>query len=108
MIIELPVRSDLPAYSFKHNLDGTVYTMSFRFNERMPAWIMDISTEQDEPIVLGIPIYTNTDFLGRFITPGLPPGQFLCIDESGEKRDPDRDTFGGEVKLFYADAEEFE
>lgn len=108
-VVEMPVRNDLPDYQFKQELEGTVYTFNFRYNERFACWIMDISDETNEnPIILGTPVQTDVDILSRFIFSELPPGQFICIDETGEQRNPDRDNFGIEVKLFYVESTEFE
>ena len=104
---EMPVRSDLPSYTFKQELEGTVYTFGFRYNERFAAWIMDISDETGNPIILGTPVLTDVDILSRFPYESLPPGQFLCIDETGQQRNPDRDDFGDEIKLLYLESSEF-
>lgn len=108
-IVEMPVRNDLPAFDFKQELEGTVFTFAFRFNVRFNAWIMDILDETgDVPIILGTPVFTDVDILSRFIYDTLPPGQFVVLDETGAQRNPDRDNFGGEVKLFYVESVEFE
>jgi len=93
-VIEMPVRADLPAFTFKQDLEGTVFTFDFRFNVRFNNWIMDISDEQGNPIILGTPVQTDVDILSRFIFDGLPPGQFVVIDETGAQRNPDRENFG--------------
>lgn len=106
-VIEMPIRADLPAYTFKQELEGTVYTFEFRYNERFACWIMDISDETgDKPIVLGTPVQTDVDILSRFIIAELPPGQFIILDETGSQRNPDRENFGVEVKLFYVESNE--
>jgi hypothetical protein len=106
-VLRMPVRADIPAYTFKIDLEGTVYTLGFRHNLRFNCWIMDISDETGNPIVMGTPVQTDVDILGRFIFASLPPGQFMVIDETGQQRNPSRDDFGGEVKLFYAESNEF-
>lgn len=105
-IFELPVRSDLPAFSFKAELDLVVYTFDFRFNERFDCWVMDVSSETGDPILMGIPVQTEVDITSRFLDERLPPGQFVVLDETGNQRDPDRISFGNEVKLFYLDRAE--
>ena len=105
-VFELPVRSDLPAYTFKQELEGSVYTFGFRFNERFGVWIMDISDEVGSPIILGTPVYTDVNILGRFPYESLPPGFFVCIDQTGEQRNPSRDDFGNEIKLLYLESSE--
>lgn len=106
-ILEMPVRSDLPSFTFKQELEGTVYTFDFRYNVRFECWIMDIRTEQGADILLGIPVQTDVDIASRFLDARLPRGQFAVIDETGAQRNPDRETFGGEVKLFYLESTEF-
>jgi hypothetical protein len=106
-VFELPVRADLPDFTFKQELDGVVYTFNFRFNVRFGYWIWDLSDEVGNPILLGVPVMTDVDIASRFLMPEMPPGQFVVIDESGEQRNPDRTNFGGEVKMFYLDEAEF-
>ncbi len=104
--LELPVRSDLPAFTFRQELEGSVYTLGFRFNERIAQWIMDILSEQEVPIVMGIPVLTEVEMTERFKYLSIPQGYFVCIDETGKQRNPDRDTFGDEVKLLYVESTE--
>jgi len=103
-LVELPVRSDIPQYQFRIDLEGTVYTLRFKWNTRMERWIMDIADEQDNDLLNGIPVHSSVDLKQRFRQTTLPPGLFLAFDETGAVRNPDRDTFGNEVKLFYEEA----
>jgi len=105
-ILQLDVRSDIPAYQFRQNLDGTVYTLRFRWQSRMCVWIFDILNEQEEPLLVGMPVLTNSNINRRFLRAGVPPGFFVSADESGQNRNPDRETFGQEVKFFYVEAEQ--
>jgi len=104
-VFELPVRSDIPAYQFRQELDGSVYTLRFRWSERSCRWIMDIADEQNTDIIVGLPIHTERDVKSRFVGEGVPPGDFISLDLAGNQRSPDRDTFGTDVKLFYQDLE---
>lgn len=100
-LLEMPVRADLPQYQFRIELEGTIYTLRFKWNTRMELWVFDIANEQDVDLLNGIPVQTNVDLKQRFRQDTLPPGLFLAFDETGAERDPDRDTFGNEVKFFY-------
>lgn len=104
MILELPVRSDIPSFEFKQELEGVVYTLKFKWNERMARWLMSIADEVGEDLLAGIPVQTNVDIKGRFKQSTLPPGLFLSYDNSGAARNPDRDTFGSDVKFYYEEA----
>lgn len=103
-ILELPVRADIPSFQFRQELDGTVYTLRFRWNERMERWIFDIANEQNDNLLVGIPVHTDVNLKGRFKQTTLPPGLFLAFDETGNQRNPDRENFGKEVKFFYEEA----
>jgi len=103
-IIEMPVRSDIASYEFKQEIEGVVYTFKFRFNERMGRWVFTIADENGIDLLSGIPVQANVNLKGRFKQTTLPPGLFLCYDETGAARNPNRETFGNDVKFFYEEA----
>lgn len=100
-IIEIPVRSDIAAYQFKQEIEAVIYNFNFRWNERMSRWFFSIGDEEDVELLSGIPVHTNVDLKGRFRQEKLPRGRFLCYDETGKGRDPDRSNFGTEIKFLY-------
>lgn len=100
-VLELPIRADLPAYDFTVELDGTVYTLALRYNERMARWIMDLMTSDGVQIISGIPLLTNCDLIGRFRYNIVPPGKFLAYDTSGNDANAERLTFGEPIVLLY-------
>jgi hypothetical protein len=102
----MPIRADLPAYTFQLALEGTLYNFEFRYNERMERWLMDINDENQSPLLKGIPVQTDFNLIERFKDDRLPPGEFFAIDESGEGKQPSREDFGNDVKLFYIESDE--
>lgn len=103
-VLELPVRSDFKAYSFQTELDGVVYTLTFRFNDRMSLWVMDIGDSSGNEILNGILLQTDVALTDQYVKEDLPPGRFICIDESGESKDAGVDDLGNDVKLLYEEA----
>ena len=101
---KIPVRADLPSYEFRIDLDGSTYTLAFRFNERMNRWIMDIKTENNVPVLLGSPVLIGTDFLARFQSDSLPPGELFTINLKDNFVDADREAFGNDVIILYNEA----
>lgn len=100
-LFKLPVRSDIPSYEFRVDLEGTTYTFAFRFNERMERWVMDVKTENNIPILLGLPVLIGTDFFVRFQSDSLPPGQLFIINLKANFTEADRDAFGSDVITLY-------
>ena len=100
---QIPVRSDLPSYDFKITLDGTVYSLSFNWSERAQLWIMDLRNVNEEPIAMGIRLFTNVPITLIYKVVRFPPRQFLGVDTSSENKNPTRDNFGSRVLLLYGD-----
>lgn len=99
--IIVPARSDLPAYKFSMDLDGTIYVLDFGFNARTNLWYMSIIDQSDNLIIGDIPILVNIPLTDQYVKKGLPPGRFIAIDETGKKQNPGIKDLGTTVKLFY-------
>lgn len=104
--IQIPLRTDILAYNLKVTLEGNVYALGFRWNLRMAKWIMDIGDSAGSPLLIGIPLFEGLPLIYRFVgrIVGLPLGEFLVVDETGQNRDPDTETLGTDVKLLYVEA----
>ena len=103
----LPIRNDIPSYDFTIEFESFNYLFEFRFNTRMGRWIMNINDENENPIWVGIPVLVDQD-LTTFTFEGLPPGALICIDDTGEQRQPNKELFSTGLKLFYASQAEVE
>lgn len=103
-LIDIPVRADLPSHTLRIDLEGVVYTLRFKWNVRLATWMMDIADAENGDLVNGIAVRSNVDLIGHISAAAVPPGVLLAYDETGQVRNPDRDTFGVEVKLFYNEA----
>jgi len=102
---ELPVRSDFKAYSFQVNLDGQVYEIKIRFNTRVGRWYINIKDTSGNEILSGIKLLTNIPLIGQYQSlANLPPGEFMCIDETGYNKDAGINDLGNDVKLVYIEA----
>ena len=105
-IINLPIRNDIPAYTQVTELDGTAYTLVFRFNSRSNRWFMDILDESEAPLLEGVKLLARTDLNSRFKSEQLPKGVFIALDQSGRNEEPDRLNFSNDVLLYYAEEAE--
>ncbi len=103
-LLEIPVRSDIPAYTFSIELEGVVYVMIFTFNARYDRWFMDIKTNEEVDLLLGVPLIASIPLTDRFKDDRLPPGTFVVVDLTGENRDPTRFELGEDMKLVYQES----
>lgn len=100
-VFTIPARNDFPAYEFKIDLDGVVYTLFFRYNTRMTRWLLDIMDASGNPILMGLPLLITVDTTGRFVNEGVPAGFIDVSDDSNQGTQPTRDSFGTDHSLLY-------
>lgn len=100
-LLKLPLRSDIPKYEFRIDLDGVTYTLAFRFNFRMTRWIMDLKTENNIPVIMGIPVLIGTDILERYQSSDLPPGNLFAVNLEDDFVEAGEDDLGNNVIIMY-------
>jgi len=105
-IVQLPVRSDVPAYSFQIELDSVLFSLRFSYNARAGYWTFDIYDANELAILLGIRIITGWLLTDRFVMDNLPKGDFFVFDTTGKNTDPTQDDFGTTKLFMYADKSE--
>lgn len=108
MSVTLPLRSDLPHYTFQVELDGASYEFEIRWNDMAAGWIMSIFTSDSQPIVTGLRLVVDWSLAGRYADARLPPGKLIAQDTSGAHADPTRDDLGSRVILLYFSEAEVE
>lgn len=106
-ITQIPVMTDVPNFIERVELEGTIYNLEFRYNERQELWHMDIRDANDVDLLVGVPLLGGLPLTSRFVgrIEGLPPGSFLCVNESGDPETPSYLSFGNGVNLFYQASE---
>ena len=100
----IPVSNTPANYSLKTILDGVNYTLVFSYNDRTSVWDMCVQDSSGTPLVDGISMVPDYPLNYRFNygqVPGMPPGLFFLIDESGQNRTPDNTNFGQGINLYY-------
>lgn len=100
-LIQLPLRNDVPAFTFQTDLDGTTYIFKFRYNSRMDRWAFDIMAANEDPIISGIPVLTGTSLLTRFQDDRLPPGDLFVLNKEDETVSPGRNDLQENVFILY-------
>lgn len=102
-LLETPTRKDLPSYQYVINLEGTNYTLTFTFNDRMGKWFLNLGDSKNTTIISQVPIIASWPLFDRFIADAVPPGTLFAFDSSGTSTDPGRFDLGDRVRLIYAE-----
>lgn len=101
MSLEIPFAIGVPLYTERVTLDGQEYTLRFDWNGREGRWYMSILLE-DEYLVRGIKIISNTILLRRFVPRRRPKQHIMAVDFSSQGGEPPGfEDMGIRVRLIY-------
>jgi len=104
MLIEIPLNSGYPFFSFQTVLEEQEYTFKFLWNDRANHWYLSILDIDDNILVGGICVVSNWNLLfGRYVT-GLPKGALMAINMVNDV-DATLNTLGVDVKLIYEESD---
>ena len=102
--LTLPLRTDgYPHYDFDVELDGRIYNLEMKWNERDSTWFMTMSDSEESPIVSGVRLVVDWDLLRTCVDARRPPGTLMAVDSTGEGY-PSLADLGSRVQLVYVEA----
>jgi len=101
MAVTVPVLLDTPLFSLETQLDGTLYSLTFRWNSRANQWFVDLADAANDPIVSGIAIVVDFPLARRCRDPRMPPGALFAVDTTGAGLDPGETDLGRRVVILY-------
>jgi len=78
----IPLQNDIYNYQFNILLQDTRYIFRIFFNERIEKWILDIKDNNNDPILMGIPLLTGAALTSRFVDSRLLDIKYLTIINS--------------------------
>ena len=104
-IREIPLNSDISAFSFLVDLDNITFGFRFIFNDRTGLWGFDIQDSAGIPLLVGIPLFSKQLLIDKYQhIAGLPQGNLFAQNLVDENAPADRDNLGTDVILLYEDA----
>lgn len=103
-ILELPTRSDLPAYSYVIQLDGVNFGINITYNSRMEHYLIGLSDAFQNTLIAPVPLIVNWPLFDRFVEVRKPQGRLFAFDTSNSNLDPSLGELGARVRLFYEEA----
>lgn len=105
-VVTLPLRNDLPHYTFQAELDGVTYGFELWWNDRAETWFMSLFTSDDLPIAVGLRVVVDWPLGIRCVDARMPPGVLIAQDTTGNRQDPDFAALGSRVLLLYFSKDE--
>lgn len=106
MPVIIPVFSD-PLYTERIRLEDRDYVLRFDWAGRESRWYLSIYDSEETPLLVGIKVIANWDFLSRSAwNAALPPGVLITMDLEQGGEPPTLKDFGTRVRLFYYASDE--
>lgn len=103
--IQIPLRNDLDAFDFNVALDGRTFNFEVQWNTRAAQWSLIVRNDSQVELVGGVPMVVNSDLLGRFVNPALPPGVLILFDTSGLNSECAKADLGVRCVMLYQESE---
>jgi len=85
----IPLQNNIYNYQFNISLENTRYIFRIFLNERIEKWMLDIKDNNNDPIIMGIPLLTGASLTERFVDSRLSDIKNLTVINSVD--------IGGEV-----------
>lgn len=101
MPTQIQTSSNLPFYSEQVNMDGTFFTLNFKWNRRDSAWYLDIYTEEGAAVLLGHKLVVNFSPTRRLASGVAPRGEIFIVELSGTDDEANFDDLGTRVIASY-------
>lgn len=104
-VLSMPLRSDVPAFEYEIELEGSTWRLGYVWNARASLWHMDVKAQDGTPLLLGLPLVVDFPLLLTYRSLlALPPGEFFLVDLETTGEEAGRDTLGTRFLLLYYDA----
>lgn len=104
-MIKIPTRA-IAAYTISITLEGVPYLFTFKWNVRGAYYTLDILTRDAVLLVGGIKVVINRGLIRKLPRTGMPPGELLVIDSSGDNTPITFEDLSERVEMIYmTDAE---
>lgn len=106
-VTKLPTSITESFYVFEIDLDGKLFKLQFKFNNRDESWYFSILDTNDNHLRSGIKIVSDWSLLRLWQQIDLKPaGEIIAVAETGINRPALIDELGEKVILTYLDEEE--
>ena len=86
-------------------MEGNPYKLHFSWNDHVPQWTVDVLTNDNTPIVKGIPVVPNLPLFSFYRRHNLPLGELMAVvvnqDEPENQSVGRQDFLNGKFTMVY-------
>lgn len=99
----IPLRKNLFNYEFSIVIKNTIYIIRVYYNRRSSKWLIDIKDENNDSIVMSIPLLIGAQLTKRFVDERLEDAKYLFIYNTKDiYENPTTETLGDTCNLYVA------
>ena len=99
----IPIPTEIIPFDQQVELDGTLYTLRFRYFFRDEQWRMTV-IKSGVVLLASVKVVNSLDLLKQYShIEDLPKGKFIISDQDLVDSDPSSTNFGDRVLLMYQD-----
>lgn len=96
---EIPIDPTIPRQSLRVTLDSKDYVLTVRYNTRTDSYWLDLTLADGTAVIQGVHVVANWPLLRNRTGRNFPPGDLLCISDTGET--PRYEELGASARLIY-------
>ena len=100
-VFGIPTSTTLPYYQLEVELDGVVYRLRFKFNERDEAWYLDFLDLEDNFLRAGLRVVNDWTLLRLWQLASAPAGEMIAVSDEQQTTVAQIDELGKSVILTY-------
>ena len=102
-VTQIPIDSNSFNYEFNTKVNDTHYTLGLYYNRRAGKWILNVSDQSGNPIVMGIPLLIGSKMFTRFVNEDLLDLKYAFVyNKQSEYEEPGEDNLGTNILFFSA------
>lgn len=104
-MIVFPLTQD-PLQDFDLHLSDILYHFELRWIDACQSWLLSMFDAYRGPIFYNYRLSGNWSVTATSSDPRLPPGDIVCVDVTGQGKEPTFENLGIDLQVIYRDGTE--
>ena len=102
IVKKIPLQKNVYNYEFSITAQQIDYVLRLYYNRRISQWTLDIKDEDNNPIVMSIPLLIGAQLTKRFVNEDLVGLKYLLLlNDKNQYEEATEDSLGGNCNLYF-------